>query len=309
LIVTLTINPAIDRVVSVDRLAFEDRSYINSESEQAGGRGINASRVIHSFGGETRAVLISGGATGKRMEEHLAGYGFPTTAVPIGNAVRTNLTITDKHGLTVNLNETGPELSKAEIASVEAAVRGTLKNASWLLLCGSLPPGVPASFYGKLISMARKKNVKTLLHANSDALREGIEQQPTIVTPNQAEAERLLGRTLLTRGQQLEAAAQIRAMGADSVVLSLGSRGAVGAFADGLLEALPPRVDAVCPIGAGDALSAGYTWSSSRKKNHADALRWGVAAGTASARLPGMNFATLAQVEEVYRQVEIRRVE
>jgi fructose-1-phosphate kinase PfkB-like protein len=76
-----------------------------------------------------------------------------------------------------------------------------------------------------------------------------------------------------------------------------------------LLEALPPRVDAVCPIGAGDALTAGYTWSCTRKKSHAEALRWGVAAGTASARLPGMNYATLAQVEEIYRHVEIRRVD
>jgi fructose-1-phosphate kinase PfkB-like protein len=168
---------------------------------------------------------------------------------------------------------------------------------------------VPSSFYGKLIAMARKKNVKTLLDADRDALREGIEQRPTLVTPNQQEAERLLGRTLLTRSHLLEAATQIRAMGADSVVLSVGSRGAIGAYSDGLLEALPPRVDALCPIGAGDALTAAYTWSYNRKRNHAEALRWGVAAGTASARLPGMSFASLAQAEEMYRQVEIRRVE
>jgi 1-phosphofructokinase family hexose kinase len=234
---------------------------------------------------------------------------YATTLVPIQNAIRTNMTITDRHGLTVNLNETGPELTKSEVTSVEQAVREALRKASWLLLCGSLPPGVPSSFYGELIAMARKKKVKTLLHADRDALREGIEQQPTIVTPNQQEAERLLGRTLLTRSHHLEAATQIRAMGAESVMLSLGSRGAIGAFADGLLEALPPRVDAVCPIGAGDALTAGYTWSCTRKKSHADALRWGVAAGTASARLPGMNYATLAQVEEIYRHVEIRRVD
>jgi 1-phosphofructokinase family hexose kinase len=309
LIVTLTINPAIDRIFSVDRLAFEDRSYINSVGESAGGRGINASRVIHSFGGDTHAVLTSGGDSGKRLEEHLAGCGYPTTLVPIHNAIRTNLTITDKHGLTVNLNETGPELTNAEVKCVERAVREALRNASWLLLCGSLPPGVPSSFYGKMIAMARRRHVKTLLHADRDALREGIEQQPTVVTPNQQEAERLLGRTLLTRSHFLEAAAQIRSMGPESVVLSLGGRGAIGAFADGLLEALPPRVDAVCPIGAGDALSAGYSWSCARKKNHAEALRWGVAAGTASSRLPGMNYATLEQVEEVYRLVEIRRVE
>jgi 6-phosphofructokinase 2 len=96
-------------------------------------------------------------------------------------------------------------------------------------------------------------------------------------------------------------------------VLSLGSRGAVASFAGSLVEALAPRIDAVSPIGAGDALSAAYTWASSSKNGRPatpeEALRWGVAAGTASARLPGMNYASLAQTEEIHSQVELRRVE
>jgi 1-phosphofructokinase family hexose kinase len=309
LIVTLTINPAIDRIVSIDRLAFEDRAYINSTRESAGGRGINVSSVIHSFGGETLAVLISGGDSGKRLEGLLGKCGYRIAVVPVQNEIRTNLTITDKHGLTVNLNEPGPPLAKAEVARVERVVRGTLDHASWLMICGSIPPGVPPVFYGKLISMARQKKVKTLLHADGDALREGIAARPTVVSPNQQEAGRLLGQTLLTRTHYLEAAERIRQLGADSVVLTLGSRGAVGAFADGLTEALPPRIDAVCPIGAGDALMAAFAWARERRSSMADALRWGVAAGTAKARLPGMNFAGLEQTREIYRQVEVRRVE
>jgi 1-phosphofructokinase family hexose kinase len=309
LIVTLTINPAIDRTISVDRLAFEDRSYIKSSGESAGGRGINATAVIHSFGGETVAVLISGGDSGKRLEDLLNSRGIRSMVVPIEHEIRTNLTITDRHGLTVNLNETGPQLAKSEVTRIEKTLREALAKADWLMLCGSLPPGVPSSFYAKAIAIARQKKVKTLLHANGEALREGIESRPTVVTPNQQEAERLLGRTLLTRTQYLEAAEQIRSMGAGSVVLSLGSRGAIGSFADGLYEALPPRVDAISPIGAGDALTAGYVWAMSRKPNPVEALRWGVAAGTASARLPGMNFATLAQTQELHKSVELRRVE
>jgi 1-phosphofructokinase family hexose kinase len=309
LIVTLTINPAIDRIISIDRLAFEDRAYINSSRESAGGRGINVSSVIHSFGGETLAVLISGGDSGKRLEGLLGKCGYRIAVVPVQNEIRTNLTITDKHGLTVNLNEPGPQLGKAEVARVERVVRDTLDHASWLMVCGSIPPGVPPAFYGKLISMARHKKVKTLLHADGEALREGIAARPTVVSPNQQEAGRLLGQTLLTRTHYLEAAERIRQLGADSVVLTLGSRGAVGAFADGLMEALPPRIDAVCPIGAGDALMAAYAWARERRASVAEALRWGVAAGTASARLPGMSFASLAQAREIYRQVEVRRVE
>jgi len=309
LIVTLTINPTIDHVISVDRLAFEDRAYINSTRETAGGRGINASCVIHSFGGKTLALLICGGDAGKRLHEHLQCDGLEFQVVPVENEIRTNLTITDKHGLTVNLNEAGPTLSKTEVARVEKLVEGTLDRAAWLMICGSMPPGVPPSFYGRLVAAARKKKVKTLLHADGEALRLGIEERPTVVTPNQQEADRLLGRTLLTRTHYLEAAERIRTMGPESVVLSLGSRGAVGAFPEGIFEALPPRVDAVCPIGAGDALSAAYTWAMERKNNGVEALRWGVAAGTASARLPGMKFASLEQTQELYKQVELRRSE
>lgn len=314
MIVTLTINPAIDRIIGVDRLAFEDRAYIKSSRESAGGRGINASCVVQSFCGTTTAIITAGGASGKRLEEHLKDCGFEVVIVPVKNPIRTNLTITDRHGLTVNLNEPGPALTKPEIARFERVVRRTLEGledpqSSWVMVCGSLPPGVPPALYAKLIAMAREYKVNTLLHADGAALREGIEEKPTVVTPNQQEAERLLGRNLLTRTHYLEAAARIRAMGPESVVLSLGSRGAIGAFARGMMEAIPPRVDAVCPIGAGDALTAAYTWAISRRNDPVDALRWGVAAGTASALLPGMSFASLQQTEEIYRQVELRRVD
>lgn len=293
----------------MDRLAFEDRARISSSKESAGGRGINASCVIHSFGAPTLAVLTSGGGKGKLLESLLGNCGFPVVVVPIRNEIRTDLTITDKHGLTIHLNEAGPELAAQEVANVEKAVRETLDQADWLMLCGSLPPGVPPSFYGKLVSLARRKKVKTLLHTSGEALREGIEARPTVVTPNQQEAERLLGGTLLTRTQFLEAAERIRQMGAESVVMSLGSRGAVGAFPDGMITASAPPIDSVCPIGSGDALAAAYAWAMFRKSKPADALRWGVAAGTASARLPGMRFATLPQTEEIYGQVETRRAD
>jgi len=309
LIVTLTVNPAIDRTISVDHLAFEDRAYILSTRESAGGRGINASHVIHSFGGETVAVLTSGGKAGRRLQRRLSDCGYQVRVAPVEDETRTNLTITDQRGLSVNLNEKGPEIARAEVAGIESAVRECLNGAGWLLLCGSLPPGVPASFYGKMITLARRRKVRTFLHASGDALREGIKSRPAVVAPNQSEAERLLERSLLTRTHYLEAAQQIREMGPESVVLSLASRGAMGAFADGLYEVIPPPIDAVCPIGSGDALSAAYAWRMEQPRaNGADALRWGVAAGTASARLPGMNFATLEQTQEIYRQVEVRRV-
>ncbi len=306
LIVTLTMNPAIDRNVTADRLVFEDRAYILATSESAGGRGINASCVIHAFGGRTMAVAPYGGKSGRRLQELLAGCGFPVELVKIRNQIRTNLTVSDKHGLTVKLNEFGPALDQDELGRLERKVAAGLARASWLMLCGSLPPGVPSDFYAKLIAVARSRGVKTMLDTDGELLVAGLEAGPTVVTPNQQEAERLLGRVLLTRNHFIDATTRIRDHGAESVVLSLGSRGAVGSFEDRLYEALPPRVDAVCPIGAGDAMAAAFVWAMTRTQDFPDAIRWGVAAGTASTKLPGLAFASLDETRAVYQHVEVR---
>ncbi len=309
LIVTLTMNPAIDRTITVDRLAFDDRAYILSSEDSPGGRGINAACVIHSFGGKTRAIIPAGGERGALFEKYMCDCGFTVTTVPIRNDIRQNLTITDRHGLTVKLNEMGPRLEREELAKIQSTVEANLKGASWLMLCGSLPPGVPTDFYAKLIERAKKKHIKTLLDTDGEALSEGIEAGPTVVSPNQQEAERLLNTVLLTRANSLAAVRRIHSMGAESVVLSLGSRGAVGATAGRLWEVTPPRIDAISPIGAGDALAAAVTWSLRSGDDFPEALRWGVAAGSASAKLPGLTFATLAQTRFLREDVELRPVE
>jgi 1-phosphofructokinase family hexose kinase len=306
LILTLTVNPAIDHNVTADRLVFEDRAYILSTDESAGGRGINAARVIHAFGGKTLAILTSGGKTGARLEGLLRALGFPVQIAPIRREIRTNLTITDKQGLTVKLNEAGPRIDPPELDGLEKITMAQLENASWLMLCGSLPPGVPGDFYGRLIVAARRRKVRTLLDTDGEALRSGIAAKPTVLHANQEEAERLLNKAMLTRAHFLEAAGKLQELGAGSVVLSLGSRGAIGVNAGSRLEALPPRVEALCPIGAGDALAAAFTWAMSKRGSFEDALRWGVAAGTACAQLPGVSFPSLRQTEQVYAQVEVR---
>lgn len=307
LVLTLTINPAIDRTITVDRLVFEDRGYILDQTEAAGGRGINASQVIHQFGGKTLALLTSGGENGARMEKSLARMGFPYQVVRVRQESRINFTISDRQGLTAKLNEIGLPLDPHEVREIRDAVSAHLKKAHWLMICGSLPPGVPAHFICELIEMAKKYNVKTLIDSDGEALAHALEAKPAVITPNQPEAERLLGRALLTRSQFLDAIERIRGMGPESVVLSLGSRGALGLSPEGVFEALPPRIDSLCPIGAGDALAAALVWALDKKKQFQDSLRWAVATGTAKAALPGLKFPTLDQAKAVYKQVEVRR--
>jgi 1-phosphofructokinase family hexose kinase len=307
-ILTLTVNPAIDRIVTVDRLVFEDRAYILSTDFAAGGRGINAARVLKSFGAKILAITTSGGEGGRRLEEKLNHDGFPVELVKIKNHIRTNLTISDRQGLSVKLNEQGPNLAESEVKRIHKAVEKQLPSATWLMLCGSVPPGVPANFYAKLIELASKHKVLTLLDTDGEPLQSGVEAGPTVVTPNQSEAERLLGRALITRSHSIEAAQRIKAMGAKHVMLSLGSKGVIAASPDGVIEVVPPRIDAVCPIGAGDAMGAAFVWAMSHGNSFEDSVRWGVAAGTASAKLPGIQLATFAEAEQVFPSTQVARI-
>jgi 1-phosphofructokinase family hexose kinase len=308
-ILTLTVNPALDRIVSVDRLAFEDRAYIESTTEAAGGRGINAARVLTTFGAPAVAITTSGKEAGRRFEEFLGADTFGKEIVKIRNPIRTNLTISDRQGLSIKLNEFGPTISGSEQTKIMEATEKLLPGASWLMLCGSVPPGVEQAFYGHLVKLAKKNKVQTLVDSDADPLLHALEAKPTIVKPNQSEAERLLNTALITRSQQIDAVQKIKALGPESVVLSLGSRGVIAATStEGILEVIPPPIDSVCPIGAGDAMSAVIVWSLHRGDSFSDALRWGVAAGTASSKLPGITLANFKQAEEIYPQVQITRI-
>lgn len=308
-ILTLTVNPALDRIISVDRLVFEDRAYIESTTEAAGGRGINAARVLTSFGSEVIAITTSGGENGRCFEKHLQDDRFGKEIVKIENEIRINLTISDRQGLSIKLNEVGPALSVPEQKNIIAATGKLLPKASWLMLCGSVPPGMDPHFYTKLIELAAKHKVETLLDTDGDALLHGLEAKPTLVKPNQSEAERLLNTALITRSQQIDAVQRIKALGPKSVVLSLGSRGVIAATStEGILEVIPPPIDARCPIGAGDAMSAVIVWSLNRGDSFSDALRWGVAAGTATSKLPGITLANLEQAKEIYSKIQINRI-
>ena len=199
------------------------------------------------------------------------------------------------------------EVEVSELKEIKKKVEARLPRTHWLMICGSIQPGIPPHYYCEIIEMAKSHGVKTLLDTDGEALQHALEAKPTVIMPNQHEAERLLSRALITRGQFLEAVHLMQAMGPENVILSLGARGAIGSSPEGVFEAMPPRIEALCPIGAGDALGAAFAWSMEKKKSFSEALRWGVATGTAAAKLPGLSFPTFNDARAVYKQVELRQ--
>ena len=306
MILTVTLNPAIDFILMTDRINYDDRSRILSEEERAGGKGINAAQVIHAYGGEVHAIATVGGETGRRFAGLLESSGIPVTLIPVTGETRRNISVTDQQGLTVKLDHEGKSLSEEEVSAVEKAVCDKLPRAEWLMLTGSLPPGVPPGIYARLIERAREHGVPVLLDTSGEPLRLGLAAKPAIAKPNRPEAERLLDRTLLSQTQTAQAADEMRRMGPDRLILSLGSQGAVAAWEEGLLRAVPPAIQSGCPLGAGDVLGATCIWALSGNQPFPEAFRWAAAAATAASGKPGLNFASLEEVEQMRKRVEVR---
>ena len=229
--------------------------------------------------------------------------------VRIDQEIRTNLTITDKQGLTVKLNELGPPFNTKDLDKVAAKVAEKLGKATWFMICGSVPPGVPAHFYNHLIELAHKKKVKTLLDTDGDAL----------AARARSAAHRGYAESAGSRAPPQSCSHHTHAPGGCSGADSWNGRALGGAFPRQSWGYRTfrrrnwsksfPRASKRC------ALSAQATrwlrrspgrWIKTR--NFVDAVRWGVAAGTASAKLPGVTYANLDQTKQMYSHVDVRSI-
>ena len=184
-------------------------------------------------------------------------------------------------------------------------IREYLRDASWLVLAGSLAPGTRADLYGQLVETARERGARVLVDTSGPPLSHALASRPDVVKPNRSEAAALLGHKIQNRADAASAALAIHDMGARLVVLSLGKLGAVAANEDGVLGAVPTPARSGCAVGAGDALGAALIWALDRGEHLADALRWAVAAGSATAALAGLQSASRAEVAALRPHIRI----
>jgi len=306
MILTLTLNPAIDVELTTDRIIYDDRSYIESESFQPGGKGVNQAITLQGYGAEVEAIAPCGGPMGERFANLIRAKGVNATLIPVAGDLRRNLAITDQNGLTLKLDQRGPTFTAEEVSRIEEAVLRRLPQASWLTLMGSAPNGVPTDFYARLVSRASELGVCTLLDSSGDPVRAAMAAHPTITKPNRPEAERLLGRGLLSEFDFLKAAEELHAMGPENLILSLGAQGAVAVTTEGRWRATTEPVSGGSPIGAGDVLGATTIFALDQGDSFQDAFRLGVAAGMVAASRPGLGSGSLEDVRAVLGDVKIR---
>ncbi|MER7666510.1 1-phosphofructokinase family hexose kinase [Streptomyces sp. NPDC096193] len=252
MILTVTLNTALDITYTVDALTPHTTHRVDRVGERPGGKGLNVARVLAALGHESVVTGFAGGSVGTVLRELLAPLPPRDALVPIEGSTRRTVAVVDATtGDTTQLNEAGPTVTPMEWTAFLAAYETLLRDADAVALCGSLPPGIHVGAYADLVRRARTAGVPTLLDTSGEPLRRGIAARPDLAKPNADELARLTGSR-----EPLRAARDARRRGAHAVVASLGPDGLLAATPDGIWQATPPAPVQGNPTGAGDSVVA-----------------------------------------------------
>jgi len=301
MILTVTLNAALDITYRVPRLHPHATNRVTEVSERPGGKGLNVARVLAALGHRSVATGFAGGGTGAALRALLAETEVTDALVPVGGATRRTVAVADaSSGDTTQLNEPGPTVSPAEWDTFLGTYRELLGEARAVALCGSLPPGVPVDVYARLTRAARSAGVPVLLDTSGEPLRRGLAARPDLAKPNADELAALTGST-----EPLRAARDARRRGAHAVAASLGPDGMLAVTADGAWQAAPPRRIAGNPTGAGDSAVAGLLSGLVEGLPWPDRLTRAVALSAATVRAPAAGEFDTATYEELLARVVV----
>lgn len=310
MIYTVTLNPAVDRELTVPQISFDTVLRATAWQVDYGGKGFNVSRMLRSLGADSVALGFAGGRSGELLRDGLQALEIATDFVWVDGETRTNVSIVSAaHDHYVKANEPGPTIAAAEQQALVAKVRGLARPGDWWVLAGSLPPGVPADIYQQLIDDIQAQGARVILDTSGAALRLACAARPFLAKPNDVEAGQLTGLPVDDTGQIAAAAQAMRADGVRNVVVSLGKAGALLATGAGSWIAASPKIQEQNPIGAGDSMVGGLVWGLSQGLDLPQALRWGIACGAATASLSGTAVGSRDLVEALVRQVALQKLE
>ncbi|MFD5855156.1 1-phosphofructokinase family hexose kinase [Streptomyces chartreusis] len=302
MILTVTLNTALDITYRVRALRPHASHRVSEVTERPGGKGLNVARVLAALGHEVTVTGFTGGATGRMVQERLTFVpGVVDALLPVSGSTRRTIAVVDERtGDTTQLNEPGPTVTPAEWSAFQEAYDDLLASASVVALCGSLPPGVPVGAYAGLVRSAKAAEVPVLLDTGGEALRRGVAARPDIIKPNADELAELTGSH-----EPLRATQDARRRGARTVVASLGASGLLAVTPEGRWQATPPTRLHGNPTGAGDAAVAGLLSGLVEKLPWPDRLTRATALSAAAVVSPTAGEFDRATYEEFLNRVAV----
>jgi 1-phosphofructokinase family hexose kinase len=310
MIYTLTLNPAVDREVTVPAIEFDSVLRADESRVDFGGKGFNVSRLLKGMEEQSTAVGFLGGSSGEALQKGLQSLGIGTDFVWVPGESRTNISIvTRSHDHYIKVNEKGPLVEVDKQQELLDKIDLLASPADWWVLAGSLPPGVGDDFYARIVNVLNRHGAQSILDTTGESLRLGCLGKPYLIKPNREEAQSLTGLQMNTPAEISTAAAKMRMMGAQNVIVSMGKSGALMQTPQETCLAYSPKVKEKNPIGAGDSMVGGLVWALSRGISLKEALGWGVSSGAAAASLGGTEVGSRALIEELFHQVRFEKLE
>lgn len=310
MIYTLTLNPAVDRELTVPAIEYDAVLRATKAQVDFGGKGFNVSRLLKGMDVPSTAVGFLGGKAGEILQEGLQALGIFTEFVWVPGETRTNVSIvTPAGGHYIKVNEKGPVIGPEKQQELLAKIESLAHAGDWWVMAGSLPPGVPDGFYAQIVSVLNRHGAMTFLDTNGEPLRLGCLEKPYLVKPNTEEARAITGLPLGSPVEIAQAAAEIRKLGAQNIVISMGKAGALLQTAEGTWLTHSPKIVEKNPIGAGDSMVGGLVLALTLGHSLKDSLGWGVASGAATASLSGTEVGSRALIESLLAQVRFESLE
>ena len=305
-ITTLTLNPALDKSAQVDQFVPEQKLKCHSIQYQAGGGGVNISRVLHTLQVKNKCIFTSGGDTGLYLKNLLVKENIDLKTIAVNSWTRENLSIVDtKTELQYRFGMPGNDLNTSDIELIKTELTNEVKDNSILVLSGSLSEKTPSNLYATLLKMLAGKNVKVVIDTSGQALIETLKENVYLVKPNQRELAQLAGKEFLSKNEQEDFAMElINSKKAKLVVVSMGARGAFLASSEGVFYKSAPSVKVKSTIGAGDSMVAGMVYAIQQGLSSEEILKWGVVCGVATTMTEGTNLASQENINKVLELID-----
>ncbi|WP_373106697.1 1-phosphofructokinase [Streptococcus lutetiensis] len=303
MIYTVTLNPSIDFIVRLDHLELGSVNRMTSDDKFAGGKGINVSRILQRLDVDNTATGFIGGFTGRFVENGLIAEGIKTNFVQVSEDTRINVKI--KAGEETEINGAGPKISDEKLEELKVILAG-LSSEDTVVFAGSAPSSLGNQVYNTLIPIAKKAGAEVVCDFEGQTLLDSLNYQPLLVKPNNHELADIFGVELNGLEDIEKYAREILAKGAKNVIISMAGDGALLVTPEAAYFAKPIKGTVKNSVGAGDSMVAGFTGEYVKSGDPIEALKWGVACGTATTF--SNDLATAEFIKETYQEVEVEKL-
>ena len=305
MITTITLNPAVDKTIRINKFSIGEVNRVTSVRLDAGGKGINVSKVIKNLGGISIAMGILSGKSGEFIKEYLDNIKILNDFVFTEGETRTNIKVVDEINHTnTDINEAGPRASDKDLNEVSDKIFNNISSEDIIIFSGSVPSNVDKKIYGNWIIRAKEKGAKTILDADGELLKNGISSGPYLVKPNIDELEAMFNRKISGVKDATEIAKSLLDYGIAIVVVSLGSKGAIFVNNESSIYAHGLKVDVKSTVGAGDSMVAALAYSIEKGLSFEAAVKLAASTSAANVMTSGTEASDINTIIELEKQME-----